>query len=143
VREAALSAYAHQELPFDEIVAAARTAHTRPLMPLVNVQFDSHTAPFGSMKLHDLTLRPRTVARGVVQFDLQLSIEERSDGMECFLGTNAERIDEAWVQAFVHDFVSVVREAIGAPGLRINELHIAYLGANGVLERDLDDNFTF
>jgi amino acid adenylation domain-containing protein len=143
VREAALSAYAHQELPFDEIVAAARTEHTRPLMPLVNVQFDSHTAPFGSMKVHDLTLRPRTVARGVVQFDLQLSIEERSDGMECFLGTNAERINEAWAQAFAHDFVSVVREAIASPGRRVNELHVAWPGANAAPERDLDENFTF
>jgi non-ribosomal peptide synthetase component F len=143
VREAALSAYTHQELPFDEIVAAARTAQTRPSMALVNVQFDSHTAPFGSMKVHDLTLRPRTVARSVVQFDLQLSIEETSDGMQCFLGTNAERIDEAWSQTFADDFVAVVREAIAAPERRINELRIAWLGANGVAERDLDENFTF
>lgn len=143
VREAALSAYTHQELPFDEIVAAARTTQTGPSMPLVNVQFDSHTAPFGSMKVHDLTLRPRTVARSVVQFDLQLSIEETPDGMQCFLGTNAERIDEAWAQAFADDFVAVVRETIDAPERRINELRTTWQGTNGVRERDLDENFTF
>lgn len=122
VREVALAAYAHQELPFDEIVAAVRTRETRPLMPLVNVQFDLHNAPFGSLEIDALRLVPRPIARSTVQFDLQLSIEEATDGLHCFLGCNAARFDDAWACRFADDLVSVVTAAVSSPNRPIDEL---------------------
>jgi hypothetical protein len=129
VRERVLAAYAHQELPFDEIVAAARTKETRPLMALVNVQFDSHTAPFGSLALPGLKLTPQTVSRNSVQFDLQLSIEETAAGLQGYLGTNAEKTSAEWAQSFADNFVAIVRAAVEEPERKVDDLCNSLPGA--------------
>src|SRR5262249_17831195 len=130
VREIALAAYSHQDLPFDEIVAAAGRAGTTPLMPLVNVQFDSHTAPFGTLKIDNLVLRPCPVVRRTVQFDLQLSLEETADGLDCSLGYNLERIDTAWAEGFVADFISILRTVAADPHRPLDALPITNSAAS-------------
>jgi amino acid adenylation domain-containing protein len=124
IREVALAAYSHQHLPFDEVVATVRPKGTRPAMPLVNMQFDVHNAPFGPLKIGELELIPRPVARTTVQFDLQLSIEESNDGMHCFLGFNSDCFDNFWAQSFAADFVSVLSAATTAPWRPISELTV-------------------
>ncbi len=127
VREAALDAYAHQDLPFDEIVAAVQTKQPRAVMPLVNVQFDAHNAPFGPLEIGDMSLSPQPIRRRTVQFDLQLSVEETARGLECFLGYNAERISALWAQRFADDFAAVVCAAVAVPSVAIGDIALAGL----------------
>ncbi len=121
-REVVVDAYSHQALPFDEIVAAARTGDTDPNLPFARVQLDMHTAPFGPFTIGALRLAVRSVARQSVQFDLQLSIEEVAEGFSCFLGYDAERFGEAFIVRFIDDLTHVVTLGAGAPGTSLDEL---------------------
>jgi hypothetical protein len=143
VRDVALAAYAHQEFPFDEIVATIRTKQTQPMMPLVNVQFDAHNAPFGTLQIDDLSLTPRPIARRTVQFDLQLSVEETSDGLDCFLGYNSDRISESWARCFADDFTGILREATATPSRAIGDLPLAGLRRVAPSGRTTEADFAF
>lgn len=113
VRETTLSAYAHQDVPFDELVALAGRAPTGDragTVPLVDVQFDLHNAPFGELELGGLRLEPINLQRRTIQFDLQISLEIRSSGIAGLCGYAADVLDRSLVHGLVADFVALLRE---------------------------------
>jgi hypothetical protein len=113
IRETTLGAYTHQDVPFDELVALAGcspAADRTGTVPLVNVQFDLHNAPFGELELGGLRLEPINLQRRTIQFDLQISLEIRSSGLAGLCGHAADVLDRSLVRRLVADFVALLRE---------------------------------
>ncbi|MFP3941310.1 MAG: amino acid adenylation domain-containing protein, partial [Thermoanaerobaculia bacterium] len=84
VREAALAAYAHQDLPFEVLVDELAPRRDRSRNPLFQVMFVGQNAPLEPMDLPGLRLEPRELDPGAARFDLSLSMAPGAAG---WLGT--------------------------------------------------------
>ncbi|HEX7186103.1 MAG TPA: amino acid adenylation domain-containing protein [Thermoanaerobaculia bacterium] len=80
VREAALGAFAHQDLPFERLVEALNPERDARTSPLFQVVFTLQNAPREEPRLSGLEVSRVDVDNGTTQFDLILSLTEREDG---------------------------------------------------------------
>jgi fengycin family lipopeptide synthetase B len=81
VREVALGAYAHQDLPFEQIVDAVEPERDLSRHPIFQVMFALQTAPSKTLEASELSLSPVTFEYGISKFDLSLSLTETSAGI--------------------------------------------------------------
>jgi amino acid adenylation domain-containing protein len=80
VRETALSAYAHQALPFARLVEALAPAREVSQTPLVQVGFDLHNTPPPPLRLGPLRAMPVSPGSRGAKLDLFLVLEETPEG---------------------------------------------------------------
>jgi amino acid adenylation domain-containing protein len=76
VREVALGAYAHQDLPFEMLVETLQPQRNLSFTPLFQVGFDLQEVPVKSLELPGLTLSPITTHSGSAAFDMLMSITQ-------------------------------------------------------------------
>ncbi|HXO42724.1 MAG TPA: amino acid adenylation domain-containing protein, partial [Thermoanaerobaculia bacterium] len=76
VREVALGAYAHQDLPFEALVEEMQPERTLSHVPLVQVVLALQNEPFAAFELAGLRLEPIAAGGGAAKFDLTLSLTE-------------------------------------------------------------------
>ena len=75
VREVALSAYDHQDLPFERLVEELSTKRDLSYSPLVQVLFNVANAPMDKTQFHGLTWAPFEFDGGAAQFDLTMAVD--------------------------------------------------------------------
>ncbi|HEX8282845.1 MAG TPA: amino acid adenylation domain-containing protein [Pyrinomonadaceae bacterium] len=80
VREVALEAYAHQDVPFELLVESLQAGRSLNRAPLFQVAFVLQNVPTSELELAGVKLRPVEVDAGRAQFDLSLSLTETEDG---------------------------------------------------------------
>ncbi|GET42320.1 condensation domain-containing protein [Microseira wollei NIES-4236] len=80
VREVALAAYSHQDLPFEKLVEELQPERDLSRNPLFQVMFALQNAPMPEIKLEGLTIDSLNVESNRSQFDLSLTIVENSQG---------------------------------------------------------------
>ena len=86
VRDMALSAYAHQDLPFERLVEELHPSRDPSHAPLVQVMFNLANAPATEFSTSGLTFHPLVMDRGGAQFDLTMAIALDSIQPSIFLG---------------------------------------------------------
>jgi amino acid adenylation domain-containing protein len=82
VREAALSAYAHQDLPFDKLVDALNPERHLSHAPIFQVKVNYQEHPARDLEFPGLTWRLLPVESGRAQLDLILNLIRDEDGIE-------------------------------------------------------------
>ncbi|WCA72888.1 amino acid adenylation domain-containing protein (plasmid) [Agrobacterium tumefaciens] len=81
VRDGALEAYAHQEMPFDRLVEEVRPARDLSRQPIFQTLVVLQNMPQERLELPGLTLRPVTEQRATAKFDLSLYLHETENGL--------------------------------------------------------------
>ena len=81
VRQVALSAYAHQDVPFEQVVEALQPERTLSYNPLFQVMFVLQNAPDGPLALPGLDVVSLAPAAVTAQFDLTLFLEQSDRGL--------------------------------------------------------------
>ncbi|HVR11613.1 MAG TPA: amino acid adenylation domain-containing protein, partial [Thermoanaerobaculia bacterium] len=88
MRETALDAYAHQDLPFERLVEELRPERELSQNPLFQVMFALQNAPRANADLPGLTLTPLMVEGPTLKFDLELQwFEAAAGGGKALAGT--------------------------------------------------------
>ena len=82
VKETALGAYAHQDVPFEMLVESFQPERSMSYTPLFQVLFVLQNAPQEKLELSGLTVELLDIDSGTAKFDLMLSLEESEDGLE-------------------------------------------------------------
>ncbi|GJF31178.1 hypothetical protein KNE206_38780 [Kitasatospora sp. NE20-6] len=77
VRETALSAYAHQDVPFEHLVEALNPSRSLSHHPLFQTVLAVQNAPMGRFSLPGLDVATYAVATGTAKFDLGVSLVEQ------------------------------------------------------------------
>jgi amino acid adenylation domain-containing protein len=73
VRGEALQAYAHQDVPFGEIVEALQPVRSLERLPIFQVAFNAHHAPYPDLRLPGVTLEvTEALGNQTSKFDLQV-----------------------------------------------------------------------
>ncbi len=80
VRQTALDAYAHQDLPFEKLVEALDPERDLSLSPFFQVMFVLQNAPMPALQMKDLSMSVSEVDSGTAKFDLILEMVENPTG---------------------------------------------------------------
>ncbi|MCP4659783.1 MAG: amino acid adenylation domain-containing protein, partial [bacterium] len=123
VRQVALDAYAHQELPFERLVEELEPERDLSTAPLFQVLFGVQNLPQGSLERPGLTLRP--VAReesGTAKFDLTLMLQESGGEVRGGLEYNTDLFDDTTVGRLAAHLAQVLQGIVDDPERRLSEL---------------------
>jgi amino acid adenylation domain-containing protein len=113
VREQALGAYTHQDLPFEMLVEALQPERNLSYNPLFQVMFVLNNAPMQAVQLPSLTMRPLQVESGTARFDITLSMAEGPEGLAGALEYNTDLFEAPTIARLV-EHLAVVLEGIVA-----------------------------
>ena len=87
VREVALGAYEHQDVPFEKLVEQLKPERNLSHSPLFQVVFALQNAPAAPLKLEGLTATALAVDNGTAKFDLTLSLQEEAGELKGWFNT--------------------------------------------------------
>ncbi|PYX86501.1 MAG: hypothetical protein DMG68_15180, partial [Acidobacteria bacterium] len=104
VKETALAAYAHQDLPFEKLVEEVQPERSLGHNPLFQVLFAVQNAPRQALKLADLNIRSMEVSRGTSKFDMTLFVAEKSDGLTCIFEYNTDLFEVSTIRRIIGHF---------------------------------------
>ncbi|MEG3856622.1 amino acid adenylation domain-containing protein [Microcoleus sp. Z1_C4] len=146
VKEVALGAYAHQDLPFEKLVEELHPDRALNQNPLFQVAFALQNAPGNQLELPELTLSPQQLDVGTARFDLEFHLWERSpntsgsnqspsnklwvdssEGISGMVIYSADLFDEATISRLIGHFQTLLESIVTNPEQRLANLQ--YLSA--------------
>ncbi|MCW5312699.1 amino acid adenylation domain-containing protein [Nostoc sp. KVJ3] len=125
VRQISLGAYAHQDLPFEELVKALqpeRNLSNTP--PLFQVLFVLQNAPMPPLELTGLTLSLLEIEHKVARFDLALFVTETEQGILGKWQYNSDLFDATTITRMTGHFQTLINSIISQPDARIGSLEM-------------------
>lgn len=107
VRSSVLGAYAHRDLPLQEIAALPVVRRT----PLTRAMLSLQDEPMREPKLDDLHLETLPVVKAAPNFDVSLSLERHERGLSATLASRRGIVDHAAGQALLDGFAGSLTRA--------------------------------
>ncbi|WP_447963615.1 amino acid adenylation domain-containing protein [Nitrospira sp. Ecomares 2.1] len=124
VREVALGAYAHQDVPFEKIVEALKLSRDLSRNPLVQVLFVLQNVPPPSLQLPDLHVESLEFEHDVSRFDLGLFMEETEEGFAGVWKFSRDLFEPETIALFAQRFITLLRQIVMSPDRRIDHLDL-------------------
>ncbi|MER7847122.1 amino acid adenylation domain-containing protein [Kitasatospora sp. NPDC096077] len=123
VRESALSAYAHQDVPFERIVEEVRPDRDAGgRTPFANLLLVLQNTPETRIELPGLRMDVAAVDTGTAKFDLHLQVTETPQGLTGLADYRTELYDERTVRRFIDQWLHLLAAAVAAPDTRLDAL---------------------
>ncbi|AEI67903.1 non-ribosomal peptide synthetase [Corallococcus macrosporus] len=121
-RRVALDAYAHQDLPFEELVKALNPERDLSYSPLFQVKLILQNAPSSDLHLDGLTLREETSTTGAAKFDMTWVATETAQGLECLCEYSTDLFDAATIDRMLGNLRELLLGAMAAPDAHVSRL---------------------
>ncbi|MUG96209.1 amino acid adenylation domain-containing protein [Scytonema sp. UIC 10036] len=122
VRQVALEAYAHQDMPFEKLVEAIQSERDTSRNPLFQVMFALQNAPMPALKLPGLDLRLLDIESSTAKFDLTLELTEMPEGIGGFFEYNTDLFDPCTIQRMAGHFQTLLEGIVTNPEQRLWDL---------------------
>jgi amino acid adenylation domain-containing protein len=122
VRDTALGAFAHQEMPFERLVDALKVPRSAAHAPVFQAMFILQTAGDGAASLPGLEVEAVTVEGTHAPFDLTLGLRPREDGIDGALEYATALFDRATALRMIGHFRTLLAAACASPEARISAL---------------------
>jgi amino acid adenylation domain-containing protein len=148
VKETALGAYAHQDVPFEYLVEVLNPTRSLAHNPLFQVLLALQNIPETDFELRGLETRFVAATTGTAKFDLGLALWERCgpdgdpQGIDGFLEYSCDLFDHATVDAIVARWVRMLEAAGTDPDLPVNRIDILSAQERHRLLVDYNDTAT-
>nr|AEU11003.1 NpnC [Nostoc sp. 152] len=122
IREMALGAYAHQDLPFEMLVEALQPERDLSHTPLFQVMFTLQNAPISTVELTGLNISPLPIESATAKFDLTLAMENTANGLIGAWEYNTDLFDSSTIERITGHFVTLLEAIVTNPQERISQL---------------------
>jgi amino acid adenylation domain-containing protein len=122
VKASCLGAYAHQDTPFERLVAELEPERDLSRSPLFQVMFTLQAAPAGPLELAGLTLRGLSAAATTSKFDLTLWMAESPSGLLGSFEYSTDLFDEATIDRMAAHLRALLEGAVADPGQAVAAL---------------------
>ncbi|MBW4647611.1 MAG: amino acid adenylation domain-containing protein [Kastovskya adunca ATA6-11-RM4] len=122
VREVALEAYAHQDLPFEKLVEELHPERTLSHHPLFQVAFSLQNTPIEALKLPGLTLSQMDVDNPSAKLDLEFHLWESPEGLRGQVVYSSDLFDEATITRMLGHYNTLLQGIVTSPEQCIGEL---------------------
>jgi FkbH-like protein len=140
VRRVCLEAYAHQEVPFAQVVAAARPPHQGGTpAPLFRVMLGLLDRPVREIRAAGLTLAPRSLGGTATDFDLFLTLLRRGEALTGLLQYDGGLFEAETAGLWIESWRAALRLCAERPDAPLSSLALApglEERARGARERD-------
>jgi alpha-ketoglutarate-dependent taurine dioxygenase len=125
VRETTLGAYAHQDVPFHELVRAVNPARDGLRNPLFQVLFVLQTAPVVAIDLPGITADVCDHENDSAAFDVSVLAQEQSDGsLAAVFRYDATKFSTATMARMGRDYERLLARAVQSPDATIRDLRL-------------------
>ncbi|MBW4510723.1 MAG: AMP-binding protein [Scytonematopsis contorta HA4267-MV1] len=124
VREMTLGAYAHQDLPFEQLVETLQPERSLSHQPLFQVAFTLQNTPTEALKLPGLIINPLEVKNTTAKFDLTLEMEESKQGLIGSFEYNVDLFDDTTITRMLSHFRTILEAIVKNPSQRIADLSL-------------------
>jgi amino acid adenylation domain-containing protein len=123
-RDAALGAYALQDLPFEKLVEALQPERDRSRSPLFQVMFTFQDGHFRDDRAGEapLALEPLEMGNQTSQFDLSLFTADLDDALWVGVEYNADLFTAATIDRLLDHYGRLLAAAVAAPATPVAEL---------------------
>ncbi|WOD37580.1 non-ribosomal peptide synthetase [Nodosilinea sp. E11] len=132
VRQVALGAYEHQDLPFEKLVEELDPDRDLSCNPLFQVAFALQNAPMQPLELPALTLEPAPLESASTRFDLEVHLWEPAhglksfwrsqDGLGGFISYSTDLFDRDRIARLVGHFQTLLAGIVANPDARLSDL---------------------
>src|SRR6185503_11291970 len=128
VKEVALGAYAHQDVPFEKLVEELHPERDLSRSPLFQVMFSmQNVAADGAVETSGLRLSPVESKRESAKFDLTLSLTDLGEAITGTLEYNTDLFETATIERISERFLNLLRAVAADPDQRVG--HVELLSA--------------
>jgi natural product biosynthesis luciferase-like monooxygenase protein/FkbM family methyltransferase len=134
VRETALGAFSHAELPFQQLVEALQPERDLSRSPLFQIFFSLTAGGLSTLELPGLTMQPLEVHTGATEFDLAVYLTESPDGVAGSILYNAGLFTAATLERLADRFAAFAAAAAADPDRRLSELPLVSSADERLLE---------
>jgi amino acid adenylation domain-containing protein len=124
VREVALGAYAHQDLPFEKLVEELHPERNLSYHPLFQVAFSLQNTPIEVLELPGLTLSQLDFDNPSAKLDLEFHMWESSDGLRGQIIYSTDLFDDATITRMLGHFQILLEGVVANPEQRLCKLPI-------------------
>ncbi|OAB58116.1 hypothetical protein AY600_04805 [Phormidium willei BDU 130791] len=121
VRQVALDAYRHAQLPFQTLVETLQPERDASYSPLVQVMFDLQQFP-RQLTWPDATVHLSRVNTNTAKFDLTLSLIDQGQGIQGDWEYNRDRFSPETVQAMIRHFQTLLAGIVANPDCPLSQL---------------------
>jgi amino acid adenylation domain-containing protein len=122
VREVALGAYAHQDLPFELLVEELQPQRNLSHTPLFQVMFVLQNAPMSALELPNLTLSLLEGDGATAKFDLTLDMTETRSGLIGTFEYNSDLFQESTIKRMAGHLQTLLEGIVANPQQRLSQL---------------------
>ncbi|MEV5575413.1 amino acid adenylation domain-containing protein [Spirillospora sp. NPDC052269] len=126
VRDADLTAYAHQDLPFERLVEELAPARSLSRHPLFQVSLGVQDMPEIAWEFAGARTERLPGGTGAVKFDLSFSLSARhgAGGLDGMLVYAGDLFDESTARGMVERLVRVLSQVAGEPAVRVSGVDV-------------------
>jgi amino acid adenylation domain-containing protein len=122
VRTVALEAYAHQDMPFEQLVEQMQPERTMSRNPLFQVMFQMENTPKEDLPLPGLELNPVEVERVTTQFDLSFDVMENDEGLMVIAEYSTDLFNKTTISSMLRRWQILLEGVVTNPDARLDEL---------------------
>ncbi|MER5428955.1 non-ribosomal peptide synthase/polyketide synthase [Streptomyces sp. NPDC002588] len=124
VRATSLTAYDHQELPFERLVEAVNPERSLARHPLFQVMVVHLTGTGDGPALSGLDVRREPVGQDTAKFDLGFDFVERGESIDGWIEYSADLFDAATAELLARRTERLLEQIAADPGRRIGSLDV-------------------
>jgi len=122
VKETAIGAYAHQELPFEKLVDRLQPERDLSRSPLFQVMFVLQNAPMPAQGLPGVEMQVEELDSGTAKYDLTLRATESEQGLVIAWEYDTELFEQEAIERMAGHYETLLAGIAADPDCRIGEL---------------------
>ncbi|WP_442937032.1 amino acid adenylation domain-containing protein [Nostoc sp.] len=120
VRQMALDAYAHQDMPFEKLVEELQPERDTSRNPLFQVWFNMLNFRDIQLELPGVAIEPVSMLETASKFDLTLYVTEQNQGIKLDLVYNTDLFSSERMMEMLHQFHHLLNQIVAAPESQIS-----------------------
>ena len=124
VREVALGAFAHQDVPFEKLVSELQPERQLSQTPLFQVMLVMQNGPAPVMEFCGLRLTPAQLDTGTSKCDLTLCLQASGNKIDGTLEYDSEIFDGVTIRRMIQHFENILAEMAASPDKRLSEIDV-------------------
>jgi amino acid adenylation domain-containing protein/non-ribosomal peptide synthase protein (TIGR01720 family) len=139
VREVALNAYAHQDIPFEMLVNELHPQRDTSYSPLFQVMFVMQNIPTTALNLPGVVLETMDITTHIAKYDLSLTVAGDEHGLGGVFEYSTDLFDRSTIERMIDHLKKILAEVISDSSQRISRIPILSEGERQHILYGLND----